>query len=150
MGGLYNILFGQNPQAEVILATLGLTKEDMGRFRDCFVAHGEIAVYTRNGGNNRHCVQDYENGGWPDGPAETDCGQTGCYGCIISHRLPQHPCYLRDSDDDFDTTYATVYFRFPEEFAEGLQALDQGQPFDPDARWQQLFAALDQMKAPQP
>lgn len=44
---LYNMMFGSNPAADVILATLGLTKADTGRFRDCFIADGEIAVYTR-------------------------------------------------------------------------------------------------------
>lgn len=53
--GLYNLVFGVNPMADIILATLGLTREDVGRFRDAFVADGKIAIYTRNGGANREC-----------------------------------------------------------------------------------------------
>ena len=49
------MLFGMNPLSSVILATLGLRTADVGRFRDCFICNGEIAVYTRNGGGNRHC-----------------------------------------------------------------------------------------------
>ena len=50
---MYGLVFGTNPQADAILATLGLRRADCGRFRDCFVADGRIAVYTRNGGGNR-------------------------------------------------------------------------------------------------
>lgn len=116
--GMYNLIFGQNKAAHVILATLGLTEADVGRFRDCFVANGEIAVYTRNGGGNR---EDYQE---------------------VFDKLAQHPCYLRDVDDEFDCTYATIYFRFPEEFAEGLRRLDSGVPFEPDKRWKEFLAAL--------
>jgi hypothetical protein len=80
MGGLYNMLFGVNPASHVILATLGLNVRDVGRFRDCYVANGEIAVYTRNGGGNREEYQE------------------------IIDKLAEHPCYLRDADDEFDCT----------------------------------------------
>lgn len=123
MSGLYNLVFGENRAADAILATLGLTREDCGRFRDCFVAQGEIAVYTRNGGGNR---EEYQN---------------------TIDELAKHPCYLRDEDDDFDCTYATIYFRFPDEFAEDLRKLDSGEKFDPDARWQ---AALDALRKEAP
>ena len=113
--GMYNLIFGQNPASDAILATLGLTRGDTGRFRDCFVADGEIAVYTRNGGNNRE-------GYMPD--------------------LSGHPCYLRDEDDDFDCTYATIYFSFPTEFAEELRKLDSGEKFEPSKRWLDAIEAL--------
>lgn len=132
MSGLYNMLFGRNPGSEVILATLGLTTKDVGRFRDCYVANGEIAVYTRNGGGNREHWDDDREGG-------EGCS---CTGCIITYSLPRHPCYLRDKDDDFDCTYATIYFKFPEEYADGLRAMDTGEKWDPDARWQAMLAAI--------
>lgn len=108
---MYNMIFGQNSASDVILATLGLTKGDTGRFRDCFVANGEIAVYTRNGGGNREQYQE------------------------VIDELAKHPCYLRDEDDDFDCTYATIYFSFPKEFAEDLAKLDSGEEFKPSNRW---------------
>ena len=36
---LYNLMFGQNPKSAAILATLGLTQSDVGRFRVPYV-HG--------------------------------------------------------------------------------------------------------------
>lgn len=114
----YNAVFGENALADAILATLGLTRGDVGRFRDCFVHNGEIAVYTRNGGGNREAYQGTIN------------------------KLSEHPCYVRDEDDDFDETYATIYFRFPEEFAEELKKLDTNEPFDPSQRWLDAIAAM--------
>lgn len=111
------MLFGSNPAADVVLATLGLTRGDVGRYRDCSVANGEIAVYTRNGGGNREGYQD------------------------VFDTLAAHPCYLRDEDDDYDSTYATIYFRFPEEYAADLAQFDSGE-WKPSERWQTLLAAL--------
>lgn len=132
--GLYNMVFGQNSTSDAILATLGLTRSDVGRFRDCFVANGEIAVYTRNGGGNRECWEEKEEG--------ADCL---CPGCIME-KLPNHPYYLRDEDDDFDCTYATIYFRFPEKFAEELKKLDSGEKFDPSQRWLDAIEAMKQWR----
>jgi hypothetical protein len=178
--GLYNMIFGTNPASRLILATLDLQTKDVGRFRDCFISQGEIAVYTRNGGGNRECwhAQTPKNGSPEckhhtieeerDIYEETTVGQvqimTGkivgrktetlyvceapntelcaCPGCIIQHRLPKHPLYLRDEDDDFDSTYATIYFRFPEEFAEDLKKLDSGVKFEPSKRWLDKFEAM--------
>lgn len=117
------MMFGRNPAADVILATLGLSRYDVGRFRDCFVADGEIAVYTRNGGGNR---DEY----WP-----------------VFERLAEHPLYLRDRDDDFDCTYATIFFKLPEEYADDLRRLDSG-PFEPSQRWAELLAKLEAPKPP--
>lgn len=112
------MVFGGNPKADAILATLGLTRGDVGRYRDCLVAQGEIAVYTRNGGGNR---EDYEG---------------------VFEALAAHPCYLRDADDDFDSTYATIFFRFPDEYAADLKAIDSGVPFEPSKKWAEFIAAL--------
>jgi len=116
----YNMVFGKNSAAALILAALGLTQADVGRFRDAFVRGGKIGIYTRNGGGNRECWQ-----WWMDENIDTnDCA---CPGCIITKHLPAHPLYLYDEDDDFDSTYATVWFRFPD-----------------DARWRALLEALDE------
>ena len=53
-------------------------------------------------------------------PDSEDCA---CYGCIQRFRLPKHPCYLRDEDDSYDSTYARTYFKFPEELAPVLEEL---------------------------
>ena len=98
---LYNKLFGFNPLSWIILAAIDLRPEDCGRFRDCYVvkdAQGKcrIAVYTRNGGGNRAQYM-------PD--------------------FSKHPCYVRDADDEFDNTYATIYFRIPRMYQRLLNSL---------------------------
>lgn len=173
------MVFGANAMGPAILATLGLSPGQVGRYRDCFVANGEIAVYTRNGCGNRECCHadsgpdDWDGvPGFCVGPSrevevdeyvlssgqyrktgrrvmekqqrceKPDSAECGCTGCVVSHRLPKHPSYLRDRDDDFDCTYCTTYFSFPPEFAEELKRLDSGENFDPSARWLAAFDAL--------
>jgi len=189
----YNLIFGENPASDVLLATLGLSRDDVGRFRDCFVSDGKIVVYTRNGGGNRECwhldepeygnpnckhhvilkevdekicvpVDEahkypiqynffYSNGTQLVGTGkrvtkeyyyceEPDSENCACPGCIIEYRLPKHPNYLYDEDDDFDSTYATIYFSFPEEFAKELEMLDSGEKFDPSQRWLKMLETL--------
>jgi hypothetical protein len=123
---------------------LDLEREDVGRFRDAWAEIGDshgvpelrIAIYTRNGGGNR---QDYE--------AQTE-------------KMRQHPCYLFDQDDKFDSTYATYYFRFPpivpahlaetqgvtqeywDKMYERIRAGAHQEPVDTDKRWQDAIAKL--------
>ena len=138
---MYNIVFGENPLGEVLLAVLGLNTQSVGRYRDAFVSNGEIVVYTRNGGGNRECYLDEDNP-----TQESDCGRDGCYSCAITHRLPKHPNYLRDQDDTFDSTYATVYFSIPEKVVELIKnkGIDIGD-WKPDERWKEALAKLDAM-----
>ena len=98
MSGLYNVVLGDGNE-ETRGALLGRTmlniqRDDFGRFRDAWLEDDgtgnlRIAIYTRNGGGNR---PDYED---------------------VTNALRQHPLYLDDRDDTFDSTYATYYFRFP-------------------------------------
>jgi hypothetical protein len=179
---LYNMVFGQNPIADLLLGILGLTREDVGRFRDAFVSEGQIAIYTRNGGGNRECwhgdvslndgylgnpscggvsrtveVDEYTKSGliqktgrrimqteWTcPNPGASSCG---CSGCVITYRLPAHPLYISDADDEFDCTYATIRFRIPEKWVDLLRDVDDGK-FEPSARW---AAALDDLRAGKP
>lgn len=86
---LYNLLFGKNPHTSVILALLDLKENDVERFRNCSMSKNGISIYTRTGGNNRG---DYPN-----------------------ELLTNNKCYLRDEDDNIDNTYATFYFKFPDD-----------------------------------
>ena len=117
---MYNMLFGNNPLSDIILATLDLTKADCGRFRDCFITEDKIAIYTRLGGGNR---EDYEE---------------------TTKRLQSLPNYLYDKDDDFDCTYATFYYSFPEKYKDILQELNEGK-FDPDSRWSKKLEEIGKM-----
>jgi hypothetical protein len=123
--GLYNMIFGVNQASPAILATLGLSIQDFGRFRDCFISDGQIAVYTRCGGGNRES-----------------------YGEVFD-RMQAHPCFAKDEDDDFDCTYCTFYFRFPDEFADELKRFDSGEKFNPSERWRKAIDALNADKSPQ-
>lgn len=90
----YNMLFGQNSNSAVILALINLKESDIERFRDCHIRKEDIIIYTRTGGGNR---EDYPN-----------------------EILTNSPYYLRDKDDDDDNTYATFYFKFPEELKDDI------------------------------
>jgi hypothetical protein len=130
--GLYNSLFGHNEHAALVLKLLDLSTEHIGRFRDAFITEDGLAVYTRLGGGNRECYCDNT-----DDPLELH----SCYHQNIEY-LQNHPLYLHDADDDFDATYATFYFQFPEEFKEELRKIAFGVHFDPDARWQEMLNSL--------
>jgi hypothetical protein len=132
---MYNLIFGSNPLGPTLLAMLKL--DGVGRYRDAFVSDGMIAVYTRNGGGNRECWSVYDDSNYVEGEG------CGCVGCFMEYQVMKHPNYLSDQDDEFDSTYATIYYSFPEEWKEFLEQLDSGEPFEPDKRW---LDALDALK----
>lgn len=93
---------GVNPATFFILPMLGEKHPDnYPRFRDCFVDNNEIHVYTRVGGGNRNCEFGEE-------------------------KLQQHPNYLRDFDDEYDSTYATYVFSIPDEFKNDFDLITSG------------------------
>ena len=111
----YNMLFGVNPDSDKLLSLLGKSREDFGRFRDVYVDDEFIVVHTRNGGGNR---EDY----FPDW-------------------VEDHPWYSHDVDDDYDCTYANIYFKVPEDKLRTYVALlDQGR--DPADAWDSLLTKL--------
>ena len=76
-------------------------------------------------------------------PNTAECG---CTGCIAQYRLPTHPLYIRDQDDDFDCTYATFYFRVPPEHLEELAPL-AGEHVDMDEVWAKAISAIQGAKS---
>jgi len=117
---LYNMLCGHNPLSGVLLDSLGIDQGDKwssGRFRDIHLNEDgtKILLYTRNGGGNRKHFDEYA-----DDKEGMDCS---CHACCITHQLPKHPNYIKDYDDDFDCTYATVEFSVPEEWAESFKTI---------------------------
>lgn len=138
---LYNALFGTHSGSTVFLAMLGLTSNDVPRFRTCFLQDDHIVIHTRTGGGNRDyydseesCRSNYPemfatDGPNPEGPWNSD---------LISNEF-----YVRDEDDDFDCTYANFYFRFPPDYEAELKALAAGDPQPtPSEKWQELFKKL--------
>lgn len=119
---LYNQLFGMNPLSVDLLRIIDVGGDEfpVARFRDAHFVEVKddlrIAVFTRQGGGNRHCYGDEYDG---------DCGgPSGCSGCS-NDQLKHHPLYVRDYDDDFDSTYATFEFRPPEAAIPFLRELMQ-------------------------
>ncbi len=116
---LYNMLFGVNEKADMLLSLLGYTKNDIPRFRDCMLVDGMICIHTRTGGGNR---EEYEG----DNAA-----------------LAEHPLYISDSDDDFDCTYANFFYRYPEEYRADLEAMASNDPdYKPSEMWKIAFDSL--------
>jgi hypothetical protein len=147
----YNTLFGRSPLAPALLKILGLTSNDIPRYRDAYL-NGDgtrIVIYTRTGGGNRayhnseescrSCYPDYFTGEGedPTGPWNSD--------------LQAHPQFVTDYDDSFDSTYAYFEFKVPDEWADDLKALATQQPgasATPSEKWQALFASLQDPSTP--
>lgn len=132
---LYNLLHGVNPMTPLLLGFLGITTDDVPRFRDCWLDEGKIAIHTRTGGGNRDWYDSAEHY-----KAESGEDGTGPW----NDDLRALPGFLYDEDDDFDCTYATFYFQPTDEIAplvEQLSAISSSEK--PSEKWQKLFADMD-------
>jgi hypothetical protein len=132
MSGLYNIVLGdglEHTRGAILRKILG--DPEIGRFRDAWVERSPetgdpiIAIYTRNGGGNRE---------------HYDCDEGSCTGCVME-KITGCEFYIRDVDDSFDSTYATIYFRAPEPFEMMLREA-AGDPVNTDERWKAAIALL--------
>lgn len=129
---LYNALFGVNAHAPMLLSFLGVTVNDVPRFRDCYVEDGKIVIYTRTGGGNRDA---YELGG----DDQQEYNQDGPF----NDDLRALPGFVRDEDDDFDCTYAYFYYEPSEDVAKLVRQLSEIGNDNPHDRWNKLFADMD-------
>lgn len=96
---IYNMLFGCNPDKDVILALVGLRESDVERFRNVWLNAEKkiVEVHTRTGGGNR--------AGYPQ------------------EILHSNPNFLTTYDDSGDCTYANFVFRVPTEIEDDLKGL---------------------------
>lgn len=143
---LYNLLDGVNPLKDILLKILDIDQPNgkwkSGRFRGIYLNEDgtEIILYTRNGGGNR------EHWGFSHAD-EKEGEECSCAGCVITYHLPKHPNYLRDYDDDFDSTYAYIVFSVPEEFQEFTKSLATGKkPEIISEKFQKTIAEMKKMK----
>ena len=90
---------GSNENAHKLLNLVGLTKENFPRYRDTSLWNNntEIRVLTRAGGLNR---EEYQS--------DID-------------KLKSNEYYLRDEDDSFDSTYAYIFFKVPDQYLESVK-----------------------------
>ena len=58
---LYNMLFGVNPAAPILLAMLDTTQDKIPRFRDIYIKDEYIVIHTRTGGGNREYYESRES-----------------------------------------------------------------------------------------
>lgn len=91
---LYNRLFGENPDATILLGMLSLTRSSFGRYRDCFLnqSGNTITVITRIGGAN---ISDYRD---------------------VYAQMKEHPQYSHAISDNIDNTYLYFVFNVPEKY----------------------------------
>lgn len=97
---MYDIINnGSNENAHKILKLVGLTANDFPRCRDVSLWNNntEIRVITRAGGGNR---EEYQ---------------------VNINELKNNKYYLRDEDDNFDSTYAYIFFKVPTEYLETVK-----------------------------
>lgn len=119
---MYNALFGFNENSDTLLSFLELSQEDFGRFRDCYFSKDgqNIIVYTRCGGGNREDYQD------------------------VFNKMKQHPNYIKDYDDDFDETYASIEFSIPDKYKEQCTELFKNADTNTGAeKFQALFQDME-------
>lgn len=136
---LYNLLFGHNPFAGVLLTMLGTEPNSVPRFRDCYLAEdGKIVIYTRTGGGNREAYENADS-------RRTTCGdiyptEEEVTAGPFNDDLRALPGFLYDEDDGYDSTYARFYFSVPEKFEHLLAKIEPGE--DPTKRWADMLAKL--------
>jgi len=135
---LYEIAVADGHQHErgaILLAVLD--NPVVTRFRDAWVEKSDdgpvIAIYTRQGGGNRTCYCDED-------PQPRHVPEN-CY-AACNEALQAHPLYLRDADDAFDSTYATFWFRVPDECREVL-AEAAVEPVNMSERWKAAIARIE-------
>ena len=127
---LYNALFGENPMSDFLLKIVNINKEDVPRYRDCFLnEEGNIVVYTRTGGGNRECFA--ENG---------DC--SSCYH-TANDELSENKYFVTDYDDDYDSTYAYFVFKPSKDYELILKTLTSKEPLkEVGEKFKDLVSAL--------
>lgn len=139
---LYNLIFGTNPFSSTLLQMLGVTEDDVPRYRDCFLNEdgSEIIIHTRTGGGNRDYYESLESWrecnshstneeDWPEGPWNDD--------------LRKIAGFKGDDDDEFDCTYADFRYEVPELFREQVALLKNlGAVQNPAERWQTVLDGL--------
>lgn len=122
----------------MLLALIGEPREPLLalRLRDGWVEKdGDrpiLCIYTRNGGGNR---EHYHEGDFE-----------GCTACA-GEKATEHPSYLSDADDGFDSTYRTYRFKVgnpdvtPDIIATLMEAAED-EPVDMSANWLMAIGAM--------
>lgn len=118
---LYNMLFGVNENAPVLLGMLGLNMEYFDRFRDVdLIKNGTvIRVFVRLGGGNRKSYKET----WK--------------------KIKSNPLYIKDYDDKFDKTYAYIEFDIPEDYKKTALKMYKSEPVSFEDKFNQCLKNMD-------
>lgn len=139
---MYNTLFDSNPYANVLLMALGITQEDVPRFRDCYLDEsGDIVIFTRTGGRirtmyeNKQCARQHypeyfnDSANEPKGPWNAN--------------LRTLDGFKYELEDSVDPTYARFYFTPPPALAEALgQIATEQRNCDPRIAFRKLMSDI--------
>lgn len=141
---LYNMLFGVNPAGGLVMQALGITPDDVPRFRDAYfdAEKDRLVIHTRTGGGNRDYYECEERcrDNYPEYFGEEQ-ELSGPWNADI-RKLPG---FLYDEDDDFDSTYADWFFSVPEAFKPifaTLKEIGASQDEKLAERWQRVLEDL--------
>jgi hypothetical protein len=123
---LYNIVFGENENAELFKRWLDLKSFRVGRYRDIWLDmtaknKGRIILLTRNGGGNREYQKD------------------------AIESLRGHALYIKDYDEEYDPTYAIFEFSIPPENMQHANRLRIPRPKSFQARWEDFHQEMNSM-----
>lgn len=150
------MLHGQNNLSESLLFILGITKNDVPRFRDAFIHNDHIIIHTRTGGSNRAYYENKElycEQVTKDNAILKEYGAEAEYIDLAKEDWSTHqwnedlrklPGYVKDEDDDFDSTYASFYYSFSADLKDDLLEIQKANPTKiPSERWKQLFKQME-------
>lgn len=139
---LYNMMFGTHPMAGMAMALAGEQASSLPRFRDAWIqpnsetGEPEVVVYTRMGGGNAECWNQYED----DYDADAPCS---CEGCTVTNVVPTWDRFLRMEDDDYDYTYRSFFFAPREDHLDVARAIMEAEPVDVGAKWKKLLEDIE-------
>jgi hypothetical protein len=129
---LYNVVSGFNPNVAAIVHMTGIDATKVARFRDAWLSDDgkTCTILTRTGGGNREDYMDW------------------------IRSAQNHPLYISDKDDDFDSTYAEFNFKIPEQYheytsviADGMRSLGKGAETQGIAKLKSMIDKLMESKS---
>jgi len=165
---LYNMLFGQNPAAPILMAALNLDNQAPDnwdeRFNELSDDWGELDIYSEAGqalmkeakeigyyptGRFRDIYYEHEEGKEPkiilytrNGGGNRDFYQ------YVFELLENHPLHITDYDDDFDCTYAYIEFKAPESIIKFFDGMKTGKLANVSEKFKAEIEAMEKGKEP--
>ncbi|XWV26385.1 hypothetical protein QJ857_gp0687 [Tupanvirus soda lake] len=115
---LYNLIYGRNRVAELLLPCVGLDPDYIPRYRDCSLSedNSQLIVLTRTGGGNRVVYVDENN------------------------KLVENENFSHDCDAEFDCTYAEFYFNIPSKWMADITKIEDNDLIGTSQEFKELIA----------